>query len=171
MMTNRRAAAEDEFRQWIEPLLKQSAAYAFALLGNRADAEDAVQEAALKAYRKFADFDRSRCFRGWWFAILRNCCRDLRRRRRPVQCGNCLDSQLAAPVAAESAEQQEELRRALGLLSQDHREILELRYFGQCSYRDLAATLGIPEGTVMSRLHAARKALAATYRRSHHDAD
>jgi RNA polymerase sigma-70 factor (ECF subfamily) len=171
MTTHRRAVAADDFRQWVEPLLKPSAAYAFVLLGNRADAEDAVQEAALKAYRKSADFDYSRSFRGWWFAILRNCCRDLRRRSRPARHVNSLDEQLAVQVAADLAGQKEELRRALGRLSEDHREILELRYFGECSYRDLAATLGIPEGTVMSRLHAARKALAATYRRLHHDAD
>ena len=59
----------------------------------------------------------------------------------------------------------EAVHEALDRLSPPHREILELRYFGDCSYRDIATALGIPQGTVMSRLHAARQALAAAYRK------
>jgi RNA polymerase sigma-70 factor, ECF subfamily len=55
------------------------------------------------------------------------------------------------------------LREALAKLTPPLREILQLRYFGGCSYRDLAEALAIPPGTVMSRLYAARQALAATY--------
>ena len=61
--------------------------------------------------------------------------------------------------------QHEELCQALLRLSAPHREIIELRYFGDCSYREIAAALGIPEGTVMSRLHAARGALSALLRK------
>jgi RNA polymerase sigma-70 factor (ECF subfamily) len=53
----------------------------------------------------------------------------------------------------------------LAQLSLAHREIIELRYFGDCSYQEIAEALGIPEGTVMSRLHLARRALAAIYRK------
>jgi RNA polymerase sigma-70 factor (ECF subfamily) len=55
----------------------------------------------------------------------------------------------------------EALGAALNRLSEDHREILRLRYFADLSYRELAEALRIPEGTVMSRLHLARKALQA----------
>ncbi len=54
------------------------------------------------------------------------------------------------------------LADALDKLSETHREILRLRYFGDLSYAELAEALGIPQGTVMSRLHLARKALAAS---------
>jgi RNA polymerase sigma-70 factor (ECF subfamily) len=67
------------------------------------------------------------------------------------------------------SDQYDQLRAALAELSDSHREILELRYFGNCSYRDIANVLGIPEGTVMSRLYAARQALAAIYEKEPHD--
>jgi len=145
----------------LEPLLGRSAGYARAIVGNRADAQDMVQEAALKLWRSIASFDPRRSFEGWFFAILRNCCRDLLRRRatQPLCAG--IDD---LPEKTAEAQDWEALRSSLGRLSSTHRQILELRYFGQCSYREIAGALEIPEGTVMSRLHAAREALAAAYR-------
>ena len=52
---------------------------------------------------------------------------------------------------------------ALAKLTEPHREILQLRYYAGLAYREIAAVLAIPEGTVMSRLHAARQALAVEY--------
>jgi RNA polymerase sigma-70 factor (ECF subfamily) len=66
-------------------------------------------------------------------------------------------------VAARTAEAAAPLREALAKLTPTHREILQLRYFGGCSYSEMAESLSIPVGTVMSRLHAARQALAAAY--------
>ncbi len=154
----------DEFRQLIEPLLERAGAYAFSIVRNREDAEDAVQNAALKAYNRLESFDRSRSFKGWWFAIIRNCCLDLLRKRRRGPAA--VDpSELPAGRGDERniLEQRDRLSWALNQLSPAHREIIELRYFGDCSYRDIAEVLGIPEGTVMSRLHAARQALACIY--------
>lgn len=156
---------DQEFGCLIEPLLGRAAAYAYAIVGNREDAEDALQEAALKAYRSLDRYDPSRPFKGWWLAILRNCCRDLLRRRQARPATAAIDQADPPQDRPQSAEPDDELSRALGQLSPPHREILELRYFGDCSYRDIAAALGIPQGTVMSRLHAARQALAAAYRK------
>jgi RNA polymerase sigma-70 factor, ECF subfamily len=149
------------FQQWVQPLLPQAAGYAYSLVGNHADAEDAVQEALWKAYRGLHGYDRTRPFKGWWFAIVRNCCLDLlqQRRARP----RTVPVEQAHQVAARAAEAAEPLREALAKLTPPLREILQLRYFGGCSYRDLAEALAIPPGTVMSRLYAARQALAATY--------
>ena len=155
--SNHRAA----FEQWVRPLLSQVAGYAYAIVGNHADAEDAVQESLWKAYRGLHGYDPGRPFKGWWFAIVRNCCLDLldRRRSRP----RAVPLEQADHVAAPATREAEPLREALAKLTPAHREILELRYFGGCSYRDLAEALAIPAGTVMSRLHAARLALAAAY--------
>jgi len=154
----------DEFRQLIEPLLERAGAYAFSIVRNREDAEDAVQNAALKAYQSMEYFDRSRSFKGWWFAIIRNCCLDLlrKRRRRPAAVD---PTELPAGRGDErdNLEQRDKLSWALNQLTRAHREIIELRYLGDCSYREIAEVLGIPEGTVMSRLHAARQALACIY--------
>lgn len=145
------------FEATVEPLLPRSAAFAHAQLGNRQDAEDAIQDAALRAYQRLGAYDPSRPFAGWWFAILRNCCHDiLRRRQRMAACELHEVPQLDRPPLDE----QDALDQALAGLSAAHREILQLRYCGDCSYRDLALALDIPEGTVMSRLHAARRALA-----------
>ena len=149
------------FQEWVQPLLEQAAGYAYSLVGNHADAEDAVQEALWKAYRGLHGYDRARPFKGWWFAIVRNCCLDLLQQRR-ARPRTVLVEQ-AHHVAARAAEVAEPLREALAQLTPPQREILQLRYFGGCSYRDLAEALAIPEGTVMSRLYAARQALAAVY--------
>ena len=149
------------FQQWVQPLLSQVAGYAYSLVGNHADAEDAVQEALWKGYRGLHGYDRARPFKGWWFAIVRNCCLDLlqQRRARP----RTVSLEQAHQLAARAAKEAEPLREALAKLTPILREILQLRYFGGCSYRDLAEALAIPPGTVMSRLHAARLALAAAY--------
>jgi RNA polymerase sigma-70 factor (ECF subfamily) len=163
-VSQRSQPADDELRRLAEPLLGRAAAYAFALLGNREDAEDAIQEALLKAYRGLARHDRSQGFKAWWFAIVRNCCRDLHRsrsRRAPTVAVDAADSPGGDQSAWEEAERRDMLRSSIAQLSPAHREIIQLRYFGDCSYQEIATALGIPIGTVMSRLHAARRALAA----------
>ena len=154
-----------EFQQWIDPLLRRAAGYAYSIVHDREDAQDAVQDAALKGYRGLRGYDRARPFKGWWFAIVRNCCYDLLRRRRSQPPQVALD-QTAEPAAADKRDQFEELTAALEALPPAHREVLELRYFGDCAYREIAEALGIPMGTVMSRLHAARLALAESYRKA-----
>jgi len=155
-----------EFQRQVEPLLRQSAGYDYAIVRHREDAEDALQEAAIKGFRAFTRYDRSRPFKGWWLTILRNCCRDLLRRRRSRSSTLTMERVDLPPQTNHPADQYDDLRAALDQLSQAHREILELRYFGGCSYREIAGVLSIPEGTVMSRLHAAREALAGIYRKA-----
>jgi RNA polymerase sigma-70 factor (ECF subfamily) len=163
-MSRSREQTDADFQRWIEPLLPRAAAYAYAIVGNREDAEDALQEAALRGYLNLDSYDRSRSFKGWWFAIVRNCCRDLIRKRQARPASTFVEQADAQSQTQYRVDQQDELAHALGQLSAAHREILELRYFGDCSYRDIAASLGIPVGTVMSRLHAARESLATAYR-------
>lgn len=158
-------ATGEGFEQRIEPLLNCAAAYAYAIVHNREDAEDAVQEAALKGFQAFRNYDPCRPFKGWWFAVIRNCCRDMLRRRRTRRLSVSIDQSEVAAKPSSSTDEQHEVRRALEQLSDTHREILNLRYFGECSYREIAAVLALPEGTVMSRLYAARRALAAVYKR------
>jgi RNA polymerase sigma-70 factor (ECF subfamily) len=160
-MSTESGGDRDQFQQWVRPLMNQAAGYAYSIIGNTADAEDAVQEALWKAYRGLDGYDRARPFKGWWFAIVRNCCLNLleQRRSRP----RTVPLEHAYQVAARAVREAEPLREALAGLTPQHREILQLRYFGGCSYRDLAEALAIPAGTVMSRLHAARLALAAIY--------
>ena len=165
MISKHSSTTEESFQQRIEPLLACAAAYAYAIVHHREDAEDVLQEAALKGFRAFDSYDPARPFKGWWFTIIRNCCRDLLRGKRTRGPSIAIEQSELAISRKSHVDQQDEMQFALGKLSDTHREILELRYFGDCSYREIAAVLSIPEGTVMSRLYVARRALAAIYKR------
>ena len=148
----------DEFRTLVERYQGRALGHALAILRNRDDALDAVQEGFLNAHRALHTFDRERAFYSWFYAILRNCCyRLLARRRtdaldRPARL-DLLESP-DVPVDERLA-----IERALAALSPSDREIVMLRHFDGLSYAELAARLEVPVGTVMSRLFNARKRL------------
>ena len=144
---------------------------ALQLVGNRDDALDIAQDAMLRLFKHLGRVAPERPVRPWLFAIVRNRARDLWR-NRAARPSESLDARpdLAAHLAATAGdpEQQsarrEESRRiwtAIGALSAAHRVILVLRDFHDLAYAEIADVLGIPVGTVMSRLHAARGALRA----------
>jgi RNA polymerase sigma-70 factor (ECF subfamily) len=153
-----------QYAPLLQPLLGQAAGYSRSILRTRHDAEDAVQQAALRGLERIATFDASRSFKGWWFAILRNCCIDTLREFRAAKTES-LENFDPPDCMPPDTSAWECLSTAMNRLSQDHREILRLRYFADLSYRELAETLNIPQGTVMSRLHLARKALQAQMRK------
>lgn len=148
-----------DYARLLGPLLAPAAGYARSILRDRGDAEDAVQQAALRGLERLATFDTTRPFKGWWFAILRNCCIDALRARRTGQISSLEGYDPPAPSCSDR-EDWERLSTAMNRLKTDQRTILQLRYFAGLSYRELAEALAIPQGTVMSRLHLARKALA-----------
>ena len=149
------------------------AAYLLALqmLGNRDDAMDVTQDAMLRFFSTLNSFDATRRVQPWLFTIVRNQVRDLwrQRQRRPADAigeSDALVGQLAAPEPSPEAdlhrrELQQRVWRALATLSVDKREIIVLRDFHDLSYSDIAQVLDIPIGTVMSRLHGARRQLRA----------
>ncbi len=151
------------------------AAYLFALqmVGNGEDARDVTQEAMLRFFTQLGRFDADRPVRPWLLRIIRNQVVDLWRSRKVrkeeslEQDGDALSRQIADPAASPAADaRRNELRRrlwqALSTLPADHREILVLRDYHDQRYKEIASILGIPLGTVMSRLHSARKALRQT---------
>ena len=149
------------------------AAYLLALqmLGNRDDAMDVAQDSMLRFFSTLNSFDAARRVQPWLFTIVRNQVRDLwrQRQRRPADAigeSDALVGQLAAPQASPEADlHRQELRqrvwRALAALPAEKREIIVLRDFHDLSYSDIAHVLDIPIGTVMSRLHGARRQLRA----------
>ena len=163
----RREAREELARRVRRP------AYVLALqlVGNREDALDVAQDSLLRLFAHLGRVAPDRPLRPWLFAIVRNRARDLWR-RRAARPSESLDSRpdLSAHLAAPFGDpEQETLRRerarrvwlAIGGLSRSHREILVLRDFHDLTYAEIAGILGVPLGTVMSRLHAARSALRA----------
>ncbi|MBR1219700.1 sigma-70 family RNA polymerase sigma factor [Bradyrhizobium sp. U87765 SZCCT0131] len=151
-----------DYASRLDPLLARGAGYARALLRDRHNAEDAVQQAALRGLERFDTFDRTRSFKAWWFAILHNCCIDLLRQKRRILTRS-MDGIDLPDGSGTDQSAWERLDAALRRLAAPHQEILRLRYFGDMSYRELAEALQIPAGTVMSRLHLARKALAERF--------
>lgn len=130
---------------------------AFQLLRDEEAASDATQEAFVKAYRYLPAFRGEARFSTWLFSICRNCCLDeLRRRRR---ADRALQRTAPAPDQADHAPGVE-VRAALAALTLDLREpVVLIDLFGM-SYREAAEILGLPEGTIKSRVHRARAELA-----------
>jgi RNA polymerase sigma-70 factor (ECF subfamily) len=144
-------------------------AVAYSYLRNRDDALEAVQDAFVQAFRAMNRFEPGRPFYPWLSMIVRNkCLNQLKKRKRRgeqsletlIDAGYDLpDPDAAADGPAQQHALQEQIRAALAQLSPQHREILRLRHLMELSYGEIAEALAIPPGTVMSRLHAARKAL------------
>lgn len=144
---------------------------ALQLVGNRDDALDIAQDALLRLFQHLGRVAPDRPVRPWLFAIVRNRARDHWRSRgaRPSESLDArpdLAAHLTAPAGdpEQRAARRQQARRiwtVIGALSGAHREILVLRDFHDLAYAEIAQVLGIPTGTVMSRLHAARAALRA----------
>ena len=145
----------EAFRHLVERYQKRAVAHAMVVLLNRDDAEDAVQEAFIDAFKAIGTFDTSRTFYQWFYVLLRNRCYKLIGKRRPTE--NLDDVQLLA--AQREDDTRLALEKALHSLTYEEREIVSLKYFSGLSYDELATHLQIPRGTVMSRLFYARHRL------------
>ena len=138
---------------------------ALAVLGNEADAHDAVQEAFLAAWRRLPSLRDADRFDAWLGRITVNACRMALRRRRGVREIPVADSttaelaDLATSAFDAAAVSADAFDRAFGRLSVDQRAILVLHHLDALPITEIAARLGIPGGTVKSRLHSARRAL------------
>ena len=138
------------------------------MMGNREDAQDALQLAFIKTYDTLPRFDLSRPFGPWFFQILRNQCRDMLRSRKAKFKMEALDERLEErPADAEGGPERAQQKNAardllwMGLeeIGTEHREILVLKELEGFRYAEIAQILEIPEGTVASRLYHARNAL------------
>ena len=149
--------------------------FALQLTGNPDDALDVSQDALLRLFTHLQGLDRDRPVRPWLFTVVRNRAHDLWRRKKvrraeplAVEVGPDLGHQIVDPKAnpeADAGREQARRRvwRTLATLPSAKREILVLRDYHDLSYAEIAEVLAIPIGTVMSRLHAARKSLRAAY--------
>ncbi|MGD9722388.1 MAG: RNA polymerase sigma factor [Pirellulales bacterium] len=136
--------------------------YAFRLTGSAADAEDLTQQVFLIAQQKLEQLRDARCARSWLFTVLRNDYLKARRQRLPLPAASLeLDINGVPDETIESEIDSEQLQAAIDSLDDDFKVTLLLFYFEQQSYREIADTLGIPLGTVMSRLARAKSRLRA----------
>ena len=148
----------DAFRRLVDRSLDASYRLAAVILNDRVEAEDAVHDAAVSAWRAFdslRDVDR---FDAWFARIIVNGCRDrlrARARHRVVDVGRELVETEHPRVAdpSETTAVRDALSRALDALSADERLVVTLRFHGDLTVPQVAALAGVPEGTVKSRLH------------------
>lgn len=157
------------FESTILPHLGSAYNLARWLTRNDSDAEDVVQEAFLRALRSFKTFTPGRDGRAWLLAIVRNCCRTWLRENRPQQLAVELDDNSQAPgeqwsnpeASLISSATCQLVRQAIEELPVEYREVLVLRELEDLSYKEIAAVVEIPIGTVMSRISRARRELYA----------
>jgi RNA polymerase sigma-70 factor (ECF subfamily) len=155
----------EAFERIVKATMRQSYAIALGLLGNEPDAKDASQEAYIAAHAARRSFDVDRPFYPWFYRILRNRCLSLleKRSRHPEVSLEAIEHRDETEISPERIHERREsaamVWKALFSLSPEHREIIVLRSFQELSYREIARVLEISEGTVMSRLFYARRAL------------
>ena len=128
-------------------------------IGNLQDAEDVVQDVMLTAFHRAEQLRNPDRFRPWLFQIAANACRDYyRSRKRPTENLEEVEQQLAEPARPETA-----VEETLAALRERDQTILRLRYLEDRNQQEIAAAMGIPVGTVKSRLHYAKAKFRAAY--------
>lgn len=168
-------AASALFEELVLKCLDSLYNYALVLTRNARDAEDLLGECLVRAYERFASYDRSQDFRPWVFTVMRHVHVDRTRHQRarpeetwtagePIEPAALADSPLhATPLDPEGLlvrrESVEQVREAIRRLPSPLREVVELRDIEGLSYRQIAAVVGCPLGTVMSRLYRGRNLL------------
>lgn len=147
----------------VQPLIPALRRYARAMLRNRDDADDLVQDVLERALGNWQGRRKAASLRSWLFAILHNLALDrLRRRARrgtdaPLE--TVPEAWLARPAEQEHALGQQDVLAHLAQLPEDQRAVLLLVSVEDLSYAEAAAVLDVPMGTVMSRLSRARERL------------
>ncbi|HEV7991054.1 MAG TPA: sigma-70 family RNA polymerase sigma factor [Gemmatimonadaceae bacterium] len=160
----------EAFERLMLPHLDDAYGLACHLLGNEHDAQDVVQDAVLRALRYFDGYGEGDP-RAWLLAIVRNCCHSWHRQHRAdrlsVSYSDAADSPNLhrTPEADTHAIQSSEraaIGRAVAELPAEFREVIVLREIQEMSYKEISTVVGVPIGTVMSRLARARKRLTVS---------
>ena len=153
----------DEFEALTLPLQKALYQSARSMLGNNASAEDVVLETYLQAWRSFDKFELGTNCRAWMFRILLNVVRHERRkwswRIQFPSTPELFEKTLASPVPVAEELQDQEILAALRDIPQQYAEVVILCDVQEFSYKEIQTALGIPIGTVMSRLSRGRELL------------
>jgi RNA polymerase sigma-70 factor (ECF subfamily) len=163
-----RAGDRDAFAGLVDLYKKPVYNLALRMLGNPRDAEDASQEAFLRAYKALGAYDRKRPFSTWLLSITAHYCIDRLRRRKSGEISldglptwRWVPAETVDPQrAAERSDQADRIRKLLDGLPEDYRLVITLRYWHDLGYAEIASIVGETESAVKSRLHRARRRLA-----------
>ena len=152
------AGNDRAFDALIGPLVEPGYRLAVSILNNASEAEDAIQEATIKAWRNLHQLKDATLARSWFFTIVANQCRSMRRGRW-WSVVKLASPEQPKPGPEEEAVQHTDIERALHTLPPDDRMALYLRYYLDLSLQEVATVLGISETAAKSRIHRAAQAL------------
>jgi RNA polymerase sigma-70 factor (ECF subfamily) len=157
LIVRTRAGDPDAFGLLISRYYDACWRFAYHMLGERADAEDAVQETFMRTYLAIHRYDERDHFRGWLFRILTNQCRNAltargRRARRFVQDDFALENATAPLVGGKPLLEHEGLGRALASLDANQREALLLKFGEGLEYTEISAMTGVGESALKMRV-------------------
>lgn len=157
----RKAAAGDglAFHALVDRHAQRMYRLAISLTGNPADAEDVLQETFAGAYKSLSGFEGRASVKTWLTRILFTQSAKWRRDRAGRTMGSIDSAEPMVASAGIGVEIRIDLHAALQQLSPEHREVLMLREFEGMAYEEMAEVLGLPRGTIESRLNRARNAL------------
>ena len=181
LLTDYLSGDRGAFAALVERYRRELHGFLAKFLGSNAAADDVFQETFLQVHLAAHTFDRDRTFKPWLFTIAANKARDWHRRqkrRRAVSLDaptgaerdgarmvDLMESDEAAPPdSLGGAEMRTEVKRIVDDMPTLYREVLQLNYFQRMSYQQISDVLGIPLGTVKSRLHAATATFADQWR-------
>ncbi|MGB8195441.1 MAG: RNA polymerase sigma factor [Acidimicrobiales bacterium] len=154
----------DELRTWLEDGYASSVRTAYLILGNRPDAEDAVQESFLRAWKFRDSLVTGASFKPWLYRVVVNTCNSKLRKEIPHRTRHHNDDELEEVALLEDRISQvaetNDVLAALKDLPAHLRIVIVLRYYADLNERDIAAVIGRQPGTVKSRLNEARRRLA-----------
>jgi RNA polymerase sigma-70 factor (ECF subfamily) len=159
LISRAKAGDRSAFDELVGPLVDQGFRLAFGMLHDREAAEDAVQEATMRSWRKLGNLRPGTEIRPWFLAIVANQCRTAARGRwwsvirldaTPRPAGSGFEDRIVRGA---------DLRAALRKLAVDQREVLVLRYYLDLPLEEVAAIIGVPVGTVKSRINRGLAAL------------
>jgi len=160
------------FSQLVQAYQRPVYSITYRMLGNPEEAEDAAQEAFLRAYSNLSKYDPKRKFSTWLFSIANHHCIDRLRKRR-MKWVSIDDNPVLSNMAGDSPqperkalgqEERESVQRVLEQLDPTYRMPLILRYWEECSYEEIAEIMDITVPAVKSRLFRARQQVAALYK-------
>jgi RNA polymerase sigma-70 factor (ECF subfamily) len=153
----------DNLQEWLTESYDQSVRTAFLILGNRLDAEDAVQEAFLRAWKFRSTISKEASFKPWLYRVVVNTCNSKLRKEIPHRDnrsdGNLVGIEASGEIGDRFA-QSHDMMKALKDLPEHLRVVIVLRYYVDLSERDIAIAISRQPGTVKSRLNEARKRLS-----------
>jgi RNA polymerase sigma-70 factor (ECF subfamily) len=154
----------DELRTWLEDGYASSVRTAYLILGNRPDAEDAVQESFLRAWKFRDSLVTGQSFKPWLYRVVVNTCNSKLRKEIPHRDRRSNDDDIVGVAMIDDpitrVALSNDVMTALKDLPAHLRIVIVLRYYADLSERDIAVVIGRQPGTVKSRLNDARSRLA-----------